>query len=151
MIQKTVYLVGPVTGELYTKANDWRRYASDRFPEWLVPISPLRGQQYLKDVGPMAENYAGQALSTPQGIRAKGMNDVNTCDGILVNFLKAPRVSIGSVMEIAWAYWLRKPIVIVMEPDNLHQHVCIKDAASAIVPTLDDGIRLIVDFLSTGL
>lgn len=70
---------------------------------------------------------------------------------ILVNFLGAKKVSIGSVMEITWADAWRKPIIIVMEKDNVHAHAMIKEVAGFIVSDLDEAIAIAIAVLSPTL
>lgn len=63
---------------------------------------------------------------------------------LLVNMLGAPELSAGTVMELAWGWHLRKPVVVIMEPDgNPHDlHPMLLEAYDYRVPTLDAGIDL---------
>lgn len=138
-----VYLAGPITGLAYDNAVDWRAYVIDRFPKNIIGVSPLRGKEYLSKEKDLKWHYPEHPLSTEDGIMTRDFFDVGRADALLVNFLGATRVSIGTVMEIAWAHMYRKPVVVVMEEDNLHQHPMLRKASSLIVPSLDDGIELI--------
>jgi hypothetical protein len=60
-----------------------------------------------------------------------------------VNFEDAKEVSVGTVMEIAWADAWDKYILIVMDSTNPHYHGMINEVASLIVPTLDEALELI--------
>jgi hypothetical protein len=53
-------------------------------------------------------------------------------------------------MEIAWADMLRKPIVVVMEPENVHQHAMIKESVGFITDNLDEAVDLVIQLLKTG-
>jgi hypothetical protein len=77
--------------------------------------------------------------------------DVMRCDAILVNFLGATKVSIGSVLEIAWADAWRKPIIIVMEKENIHSHAMIREMAGFITSSLDEAITIATAILSPSL
>jgi hypothetical protein len=66
-----------------------------------------------------------------------------------VNFLGSRRVSIGSVMEIAWADAWRKPIVVVMDKGQLHDHSMIREVAGFVCRDLDEAIGAAVMVLST--
>lgn len=61
---------------------------------------------------------------------------------IFVNFLGAKIVSIGTVMEIAWADILRKPTIIVMEEDNIHYHKMIRGVVGFIVSDIDQAVQI---------
>jgi hypothetical protein len=80
--------------------------------------------------------------------------DATRCDVLLVNLLGAKTVSIGTVMEIAWADNVRTPIVVAMEAKgNLHEHAMITEAIGFRVPTLEEAIdvvKAIIDNERTG-
>ncbi|MGZ5095552.1 MAG: hypothetical protein ACXWCH_30925, partial [Burkholderiales bacterium] len=70
--------------------------------------------------------------------------DATRCDVLLVNLLGTTRVSIGTVMEIAWADAKRIPIVVAMEPQgNPHEHMMIAEAIGFRVPTLDEALHIV--------
>ena len=148
-IEFLVYLAGPITGLAWGDASDWRGYVIKRFPPHIIGVSPLRGNEYLSKEGNLKDNYAElHPMSTEDGIMTRDRFDVMRADALLVNFLGATRVSIGTVMEISWAHLLNKPVVVVMEKDNIHQHSMLRKASSLIVPTLDAGIDLVDRLIS---
>lgn len=139
-----VYLAGPITGLAWGDATDWREYVIKRLPSYIIGVSPLRGKEYLSKEGNLKDNYPGlHPMSTEDGIMTRDRFDVMRADALLVNFLGATRVSIGTVMEISWAHLLNKPVVVVMEEGNIHQHSMLRKASSLIVPSLNNGIDLI--------
>jgi len=147
--QFLAYLAGPITGLAYESATDWRQYVIDRLPPHIVGVSPLRGKDYLPKEENLKEQYPElHPMSTEDGIMTRDFFDVHRADALLVNFLEATRVSIGTVMEISWAHMLRKPVVVVMEKDNIHQHPMLRKASSLIVPSLDAGIDLVDRLIS---
>lgn len=127
-----VYLAGPITRLDYKGAVEWRDYAIQKlFP--IRGMSPMRGDKYR----------ALSVLSSDRGIMTRDRNDATTCDVLLVNFLGATRVSIGTVMEIAWADGRRIPIVCAMEKTgNVHDHGMVKEAIGFRVETLDEAIQI---------
>jgi hypothetical protein len=60
-------------------------------------------------------------------------------------------VSKGTIMELAWAFHLRKPVVVVMEDEgNLHDgHPMLLETYDFRVPTIDAGIDLARIIVST--
>jgi hypothetical protein len=137
-----VFLSGPLTGLSYDESIAWRRYVSGKLPPFMRAYSALRGKEYLAEEDVLLDAYEDYPLSSRKGITCRDRMDVIRCDLLFVNLLGTTRVSIGTVMEIAWADILRKPIVVVMEEDNIHAHGMIKEVASYIVPDLDEGIRI---------
>jgi len=139
-----VYLAGPITGLTYEGATDWRESVSYVLNnDGIGTASPLRFKSFLKGELSIKDSYEGHALATSKAIYTRDKWDVSRSDVVLVNFLGAEKVSIGTVLEIAWADMLNKPIVIAMEPDNIHQHSMVNECAGYIVPTLNDATNVV--------
>jgi hypothetical protein len=137
-----VYLAGPITGLSWDDATAWRKQvASELEPLGITCYSPLRAKNYLSHLNKLADNYPDFGLSTPKGITTRDRWDAMRCDVCFVNFLGATKVSIGTVMEIAWADSKRIPIVIAMEKDNPHQHSMIIESVGFVCPTLEEAIH----------
>lgn len=141
-----VYLAGPITGLDYKGATDWREEAIAKLSP-IMGMSPMRGKDYLRNHPSMPHKSdelaaIGHVLSTSRGIMTRDRYDCTNCDVLLVNFLGAQRVSIGTVMEVAWADANRIPIVCVMEPGNIHEHGMVDEAIGFRVASLDEAIRI---------
>lgn len=143
-----VYLAGPITGLSYNGCVGWREYVMSKFPPHIVGISPLRSKEYLMHEHVVKDYYDEHILSTGKAIRHRDHMDVHRCDLVFANFLGAKNPSIGSIMEIAWGDAYKKPVLIAMEPDNVHQHAMLRDVAGWIVPDLDEAIRIAVAIVS---
>lgn len=126
-----VYLCGPMTGETYDHATSWRIFIERALTcRGIGSIDPLRGKAFLEVEGVLGNTNGKHPLESAAGIVTRDHWDVSRCDILLVNFLGAKIVSIGSCFEIAWAYERRIPIVIVMEEQgNVHDH-CFIDICS---------------------
>ncbi len=143
-----VYLAGPITGLAYGDAVDWRTEVRDLLRPNIQGLSPMRGKEYmshLKSISGTGKEYAHLgALSTPRGVLTRDFFDCTRCDMVLANLLGAKAVSIGTVMEIAWAFQARRPVVCVMEPEgNPHEHMMVTEAIGFRVPTLEKAIHVI--------
>ena len=147
-----VYLAGPITGASYGDNTDWRVQISDMLPDCIEPISPMRGKTYLRDESAIADEYTDSVLSCSRGIMSRDYNDVKRADALIVNFLDAGRASLGSVMEIAWAYAMQKPVILVIEKTgNLHDHAMIREATGFRVDNLEDAAHIATRLLMTGV
>ena len=146
----TVYLAGPITGLSYNGCTDWREHAIKSLSEvGIRGVSPLRAKEYLQNQHVIADCYENQVLGSAKGITTRDRWDATRCDILLANLLGADKVSIGTVMEIAWADLSRIPVVLVMEPEkNGHDHAMIREAAGFRVTTLEEGLRLVKAILS---
>lgn len=143
---KSVYAAGPITGLSFTGATDWRNDLQLLLKDKVKVLSPLRAKDYLKNETVIGDSYEQEKIDSPlthvlsssRGITTRDRNDVMNSDIILVNLLGATKVSIGTVMEIAWADMLRKPVVLVMEKTgNVHDHAMIRECIGFRVETLD--------------
>lgn len=174
-----VYLAGPITGLTYGDSVDWRRFAERFLEEWdIEALSPMRGKKYLEAVGIIedvsyGEDNAEWALSAAAGFTQRDHGDCMNSDVVLCNFLGADRVSIGTVLEVAWAHAYRKQLIVVVDapidppadmhnkpwhdkngvlrsPDgrNIHDHAMIRQVAGYVVPTLEHGLNLIPAILN---
>lgn len=149
-----VYLAGPITGLNFDECTDWREDVKAAMPSHIDTLSPLRGKQYLKERsnrdGRIMDSYEEYPLSSSRGINTRDHWDVMRSSAVLVNMLGAAKASLGTVMEIAWAFAYRVPLVLVMEKEgNIHDHSMIRESTGFRVDTLEKGIEVIVALLST--
>ncbi len=143
-----VYLAGPISGLTFADSEDWRGYVAERLPPHIQALSPLRAKDYLKSRGVLAGAYDEHPLSTAKGITTRDRFDVMRSDLVLFNLLGARQVSIGTVMEIAWADAFRKPSVVAIEPGNVHWHQMVEMCSGFMVPDLDQAIELVKAILT---
>jgi hypothetical protein len=145
-----VYLSGPIAGLTYSESAEWREYVTRCFPPHIQGVSPLRAKRYLNDGRVITANQPPEfPLSTDRAINASGRFDTLRSDAILVNLLGASTVSLGTAMEIAWAYDHKIPIVLAIEPEgNPHDHPMLRDCISVRVASLDEAIEAITAIVS---
>ncbi len=163
---KTIYLAGPIAGLDYAGATSWREYVKHRISHTFFStfskatavsnpievLSPMRGKNHLSDVKEFSSNGDEYkpfgVLSSNRGIITRDRWDTMRCDVLLVNLLGAKKVSIGTVMEIAWADSKRTPIVCAMEESgNPHEHGMVTEAIGFRVETLDEAINIVKGIL----
>lgn len=148
-----VYLAGAITGYTAEEAQDWRENAK-QYLAWdanygetgIVGYSPMRAKDYLTEAGVLSgrpEAYDDYVLSSAKGIMARDSWDCRTADLIFVNLLGTTKASIGTCMEIGMGYALNKPMVVVMEQENVHNHAMLNTAAGWITDDLDYGLDLV--------
>jgi hypothetical protein len=151
---KTCYLAGPITGLSYGNCTDWREYAIKELGRvGITGLSPMRAKDYLQNENVVGDSYEHTVLSSSRGIITRDRWDTTRCDIILANFLSAEQVSIGTVMELAWADLARVPSIVVMEPTlpstgtpvrpgNVHEHSMVREATGFRVETLEEGLNV---------
>jgi nucleoside 2-deoxyribosyltransferase len=138
-----VYLAGPITGLSFDACVDWRIDFIEKLPARIVGLSPMRGKTHLEHETSIRDEYISSVMSSSRGIITRDFNDCKRADVIVANLLGASRVSIGTVMEIAWGRAFQTPVILVMEKTgNIHDHSMIRETAGYTVETLDDALLL---------
>jgi nucleoside 2-deoxyribosyltransferase len=148
MSKKALFLAGPLTGLSYGDALDWRTYVESKLPSDVIAFSALRGKEHVAKEAVLKDSYPEHLLSSPQGTITRDRYDVSRCDALFVNFLKAERVSIGTIMEMAWADARRIPIILAMEKGNIHDHAFVRQVAAYITADLDEAIWTAVNVVT---
>jgi len=148
-----IYLAGPIAGLTYDDSENWRNYVISKMPKNIICYSPMRRKQFLRAHGKIGlkDGLGGEgndtydehgALASSRGIMSRDHNDCKNADLILCNLIGAKTVSIGTVMEIAWSFSYRIPLVVCMEEkNNLHDHPMVREAISFRAYSIDEGIE----------
>jgi len=145
-----VYLAGPITGRTAVGAKEWRAHAAEALGKRGVhAISPLRGKDYLNAQveadGKYKRLYDIHPMSTPHGITMRDRWDSARCDVVLAYIPADASISIGTIMEIAWASISGRYVVGVLEGgmDNPHWHAMLVDSCSLVLNNLEEALSLI--------
>jgi nucleoside 2-deoxyribosyltransferase len=143
-MKKRVYLAGPITGLTYDGAQDWRSTVSKALDSNQVEcLTPMRGKSFLKQEGTIHSGSWDHITCTSKGITRRDMFDTVNATCLFVNLLGAERVSIGTVMELAWSYLKQIPTIVVMEEGNIHgKHVMVQESCTYTVRTVEEGLYL---------
>lgn len=143
-VLKYVYLAGPILYCTDAEANDWRRDVNDALPAGIVAVSPLRcepliGARYLPQ-------YEDERFGTSRAIGSKNFFDVRNCDMILA-YLPQPtpgrHQSYGTLIELAWAYAMDKPAVVVTDDRDVAEHPVVQACAGWLLRDLASAVDVI--------
>lgn len=122
---KTLYLCGPINGCTDAEAINWREHVKAIWPG--------------ATLDPMRRDYRGREAESVNEIVELDKIDIAQSDALIVNYDKP---SVGTSMEILWAFERGKGIVVVARADanispwlRYHSH--------AIVSTFDDAIGVL--------
>jgi len=152
---KTVYLAGPITDLSYGEArHGWREEFASLLPEHILPMSPMRGKDFLdKEVKLVGHPsmYPEHLMATPSGIVCRDRNDVRNCDAMIACFTGYPKASIGTSIEFGWADAFGKPVIMVMEDDNIHQHAMLTEIAGYVTSDLEEAANILFHLLTPGV
>ena len=144
-----VYLAGPISGLTYDDGNKWRLEAKAELEKvGIQAFSPMRAKEYLKKEGVLTGSYNHGLFSSSRNIMTRDYSDCTRADVILCYLLGASNPSIGTVMEIAWSFDHRIPLVLVMEKEgNCHEHPMIAEATGFRVDNLPDALTIVKHIL----
>jgi hypothetical protein len=154
----TIYLGGVMSGLSIEECSEWRNQTKERLEslrdnngnQVYKCLSPCRGKDFLKGKGILArvdKNNDGWGNTILQ----RDKYDVLRSDIIIFNYLdsnKTGNVSIGTVMEQAWASLNNIFSIVVIDDNNIHQHEFLRRTASLIVPTLEDAVSYLENVLN---
>jgi len=151
-----IYLAGPITGLTYDDCTSWRDYVKNNLPDYIHTLSPMRGKDHLAikkqtdDNHVIQNSYEGNVMTSSKGINTRDYNDVKRSDVVLINLLDTKKVSIGTVMEIAWCRAFDIPTILIMEDEgNIHEHVMLTYDIGFRVTNLEQAISVAISLCST--
>ena len=146
-----VYLAGGMSWLKPTDALSWRRQAEHALNERGIDVlSPMRGHPASLAGAKVIKPFDDVAVAGgPEGVILRDLTDVLRADALLVNCLGAPQISVGTAIELGWAYLLHKPAVVAIEKKgNPHDsHPMVKAAMRYRVLTLLDAIDAVAVLL----
>jgi nucleoside 2-deoxyribosyltransferase len=147
MSRPIVYLAGGIAGLPGNETIHWRNFSRVALEQHdIETLDPMRAKDKLSSQAQISHNFhdyeENGAFFTSRGIMTRDFNDVKRCDALLVNLLGLEKPSLGTIMELAWAYALQKPAVVAIEKSgNPHDnHPMIHEAMPFRVETLDEAI-----------
>lgn len=141
-MSRKVYLCGPITGQLYDDADRWRQHAARVIGmgralgalDWEVR-SPLYEKRQYDTGGPLPDSFEGD-----DAVADEDFEWIAESDAVIAYFKDAERASIGSCVELGYAYALGKPIITVVEKGSVHDHLFVRRVSTIIVPSLHKAI-----------
>lgn len=119
-----VYLCGLINGCTDAECSDWRVAAK---------------QHFKRTLDPMRRDYRGRELECAPEIVALDKRDIQDADVVLAN---CPKPSVGTSMEIFFAWSQRKPVVCIV-PDKLTASPWLRVHSAALVESLAEAVAFI--------
>lgn len=137
MDKRTIYCVHPINGLSFKDVTDYYTYAVAYLQncgyDVLYPLV-ARGE-CNRDMTFRATGSEKVPCATNHAIYERDRWMVQQSDIVFADLTGAKRISIGSVMELAWASYLGKHTVVAMEKTNIHRHAFTLEAADIIFET----------------
>lgn len=140
-----IYLAGPISGMGYEEVQNYfnRMYSLLTNAGYKV-FSPMTGKSALRtEKNLKAHGIEGVPIATNHAIfnRDKWMV-TQQADVVFANFTRGKGiVSIGTMMELAWASYTNKHVVVALPKDDIHQHAFVLEAANVVFETEDEALE----------
>lgn len=139
-----IYLAGPITGKSYDEVVSMYREKTKVLSGLGYDVlCPMTGKEYLRnEVEFKAHGFDQSPISTNHAIFERDKWMVERADIILADLSNSGnRVSIGAVMELAWASITGTHSIVILPEDNIHQHAFVLEAGDIIFETLEDAMK----------
>lgn len=140
---KTVYLAGQITTN-NPASLEWREEAEAALRGQAHVVSPLRGKESLRAESPDGGITSSRTDSSSKAVILRDFHDVESADVILADLTQydPTRPLVGTYMELAWAWYLKKPVVVIAAEDDYlaRKHPFIVESVAAYFPTLDEAV-----------
>lgn len=148
MLKPLIYLAGPIGGCSYAGATCWRDEFTNMLQGYRVKcVNPMRGKETLIDEVSIDDIEYTTPLTCAKGIYTRDRWDCLRCSLMVANLLDTKCISIGTIIEWGWANSKNTPIIMVMEENNIHNHVIVKGGPGFRVDTLREAVYLARDIL----
>lgn len=145
-----IYLAGPISGLGYLEVVTAYQKKTEKLQAMGYEVlCPMTGKSYLRNELEFKDH--GQEafpVSTNHAIFERDKWLVGNCDIVLADLTQAhERVSIGTVMELAWASLLGKHTLVVLPKTNIHHHAFILEAADIVFETGSEAEQYLEDLI----
>ena len=90
-------------------------------------------------------------LATNHAIYERDKWMVTQSDIVFANLVDAKSVSIGTVMEMAWAALLGKHLVVAMGKADLHRHAFVLESADVVFETAPEAMRYLKQLIERSM
>jgi nucleoside 2-deoxyribosyltransferase len=128
-----IYLARPISGKSYLEVSSYYNLFRGTLDVFGYEVlCPMTAKGFLRNEKKFKASGYKNPVSTNHAIVERDCWMVQQSDVVLVDFTGADEVSIGCVMELAWASLLGKHTVIILPQENVHRHAFVLEAADII-------------------
>lgn len=150
MNKLTVYCAHPISGETWENVFKYYTNIKKILENWgFNVLHPMTGKTEIRtEIGERFQpSNIKSVVASNHAIFERDRWMVMQCDILYLDLTGAERVSIGCMMELAWAAILGKYVVVVMEKENMHQHAFVLEAADIIFENANMALTYLEKFI----
>ncbi len=134
-----IYLAGPITGKSFDEVmSRYKEKTAILVDFGYEVLSPMTAKGGLKGVSAFVSTGYSGPVANDHSIFERDQWMVSQADVVLADLSNATAISIGTMMELAWASYLGKHTVLVMGANNPHDHAFVKQAADVRLDDMED-------------
>jgi nucleoside 2-deoxyribosyltransferase len=136
------YLAGMIHGSVIKECKFWRRKIVEHYMNWKGTGQPYKDLYFL-DPCCGEENVSSDGMTSDlpsKTILDKDYNAVKKCDLLVVNMdtFGIKRAPVGTIIETAFAYEFRKPIIMITDEDVYLRHPFVSNMVSWYFKSVDE-------------
>jgi len=147
-----VYCAHPITGLTWDQVSSYYTHIKKVFQEAGFEVyQPMTAKKAIKaEVTKEGTFKAGdfrKSVATNHAIVERDRWMVQHCDLLYLDLTGAKTVSIGCMMELAWAHILGRYTIVVMENDNIHKHAFVVETADILLSSEEEAFEYLNTFV----
>jgi nucleoside 2-deoxyribosyltransferase len=132
-----IYLAHPISGLSYDAVTTYYEATGRQLRGMGYKVlHPMLGKEHLRTEKEFRALDYRHPVSTNHAIIERDAWMVDRADIVLVDLRDTDTVSIGCMMELAWAYRQHKHTIVILPEDNVHRHAFVLEAADIVFGTL---------------
>jgi len=147
-----IYVSRPICGCSYPEVVGWYDQTIKKLRKMGYSVyHPMTNKKALRTETEFKAHGYGNPESTNHAIFERDRWMTENCDVFITYLANAQIVSIGSMMELAWASLLGKHTIVVIDKENIHEHAFVLEAADLVLPTYEEAMKYLRSFISQEL
>lgn len=137
-----IYCCHPISGLSSDAVFEYYEYIESVLTEYGYNVfTPMHGKDILRTELEFKSADYRNPVSTNHAIFNRDRWMVGQADVVYANLFGTARVSIGAVMELAWASDLHKHVVLCVEEFNIHRHAFVLEAADVVFAEASEALH----------
>lgn len=137
-----IYIAGSISGKSADEVFEYFTARKKTLSSWGYTVySPLTAKGHLRTEKIFRAKDYRHPVSTNRAIIGRDRWMVGQADVVFVDLSNAEFTSIGCMFELAWAYELRKHVIVVVPEENAHQHAFVLQAADIVFETSEEALN----------
>jgi len=136
-----IYCCHPISGSSADEVFSYYEKVSKELESYGYDVlTPMHGKGMLRtEMKFRAADYR-HPVTTNHAIYNRDRWMVKQADVVFANLMGAKIVSIGTMMELAWASDTERHVVLCMDVENVHRHAFVLEAADVVFETEADAL-----------